>query len=525
MAQNSSTFLRLVPVVLGFGGLIAALALGIIHGQFLPWHFALGGLALISLIGGLAWLRDVNWRQTLISAAYSVFFVLCVALVYLISANREAKFDLTSNRVHTLSQQTLSFLENLPAGQSLIVQIFAPREEHEELKRFLQSYSREAPEIQFSIYDPDQAAQVLRERSDVSVEDGTFFVTSMAEDGTILQRSVGQLRAGQNVREHLLTNALVRAVLQEHKAIYFTVGHGERALTEGDKSLHVLTELIKEATLPVRQVRLMEGQLPDDAAAIVIAGPTTDFFPFEISLLENYLLQGGKLLVLMDPLLRPGASMKELEGLLTKTAGITPINDIIVDPIAVSQSNSNFTPLVQWSDHPIALATPRTPFLLLEARPLAGTPQKDIDLVVEAILGTTDQVWTEPAGDIRSIRRISPPDDPAERGVRFVALAAERPTPQGRYGNAMKVVVLGDTDALTDRYLIQNETAGVFVIQSLNWLRERADLLKIPPRMLRSTPVSLTSTHLYAVGGLFLLIGLAVLLGGTAWTLARRRTR
>lgn len=525
MAAQSSTYLRMVPVVLGFVGLVAALALGITFGRFLTWHFLLAGLSLVSLIGGLAWLRDVNWRQLLASGVYSLFFVLCVIFVYLISANRQFRLDLTSNRVHTLSAQTLSFLQNIPSGQRIVIEIFAPTQEHEELERFLETYAREASAIEYQIYNPDQAMQILQQRGDVSVEDGTFFITSLDPAGNILQRTQGTMRAGENVREHILTNALVRAALEENKFVYFTVGHGERELTEGDKNFHLLSQLIAESALPVKQLRLMEGQLPDDAAAIVIAGPSIDFFPFEISVLENYLNEGGKLLVFIDPIIRPGSSLQNLEQLLARETGITPLNRIIVDPIAVSQSNSNFTPLVQWSDHPIALATPRTPFLLLEARPLSGEPRPDEGLNVEAILGTTNQAWSEPAEDIRSVRRAVPPADPAEKGVQLLGLAAEQPTPRGRYGKAMKVVVLGDSDALTDQYLIQNETPAVFAIQSLNWLRERADLLKIPPRMLQSTPVSLTSTRLYGIGGFFLLVGLGVLLGGTAWTLARRRTR
>ena len=56
-------------------------------------------------------------------------------------------------------------------------------------------------------------------------------------------------------------------------------------------------------------VLIQQKTVPDDATIVVIAGPTTDFFPPEIEALNAYVAKGGKVMVMLDPLLKgPGAA-------------------------------------------------------------------------------------------------------------------------------------------------------------------------------------------------------------------------
>ena len=52
---------------------------------------------------------------------------------------------------------------------------------------------------------------------------------------------------------------------------------------------------------------IQQKTVPDDATIVVIAGPTTDFFPPEIEALNAYVAKGGKVMVMLDPLLKAGA--------------------------------------------------------------------------------------------------------------------------------------------------------------------------------------------------------------------------
>ena len=51
-------------------------------------------------------------------------------------------------------------------------------------------------------------------------------------------------------------------------------------------------------------VLIQQKTVPDDATIVVIAGPTTDFFQPEIEALNDYVAKGGKVMVMLDPLLK-----------------------------------------------------------------------------------------------------------------------------------------------------------------------------------------------------------------------------
>src|SRR4029077_19536495 len=80
--------------------------------------------------------------------------------------------------------------------------------------------------------------------------------------------------------------------------------------------------------------KLVLGQqpaVPADADVVIIAGPKTDFLAPEIDLLKAYLGKGGKVLVLLDPVLKADQPQPAaLQGLL-KDWGIEAGNDIVLD--------------------------------------------------------------------------------------------------------------------------------------------------------------------------------------------------
>lgn len=521
---RASVALRAIPVVLGFLGIAGAVVLGALHGRFLPVHFITAGASLAAIAGGLFWIGDVRWRETLSSLVYTVFFVLCVALVYLISANRHGRLDLTRDGAHTLSGQTVSVLSRFQPDETIRLRAFAPAAEHQALDRFLANYQRQAPAFRYDIHDAQRDLDVVMQLGG-NVANGDMILVRQDAAGNVMQRESGTLDAGDSRREHHLTNALARLLQAEEQRIYFTVDHGEKRLDGSETSMTMAAQLLADTVLPVHQIRLMEGNIPRDASAIVIAGPTRDLFDFELEQLMLFLDEGGKLFLLYDPIFpRDGGELENFDTLLAHI-GVESPNELIVDPVAVPAFGRTFTPLAAFTRHPIAQGTRRNPFYLDQARPFFPLEELPEGIRQEVVLVTSDQVWTESFDQLRSITRPIPPDDPDLFRMQYVSVAVERLTPGGRWGDTMRVVLAGDSDAFADNLLERNGDAAAYLVATMNWLRERQELLEVPPRYLRSTPVVLTTTRAWILLGTFLVIGLAITAGGTAWTMIRRKTR
>ena len=82
-------------------------------------------------------------------------------------------------------------------------------------------------------------------------------------------------------------------------------------------------------------VLIQQKTVPDDATVVVIAGPTTDFFPPEIEALNAYVAKGGKVMVMLDPLLK-GPAQPLLAQFLADW-GIRAGTDVVLDASGMGQ--------------------------------------------------------------------------------------------------------------------------------------------------------------------------------------------
>ena len=73
------------------------------------------------------------------------------------------------------------------------------------------------------------------------------------------------------------------------------------------------------------------GKIPDDASVVVIAGPRSDLFGPELDALDAYVGRGGKLLVMLDPAVRPGQQEPEALKRFLGKYGIQPGNNVVIE--------------------------------------------------------------------------------------------------------------------------------------------------------------------------------------------------
>lgn len=99
----------------------------------------------------------------------------------------------------------------------------------------------------------------------------------------------------------------VTAMTSPLRTAYFTRGHGELTWDDGSKdpfrSITGLEQALKAQSYTLRIFGSQEGSLnkiPDDAALLVIAGPTSAFLVEEVAAIRDYVAAGGKMLVLLD---------------------------------------------------------------------------------------------------------------------------------------------------------------------------------------------------------------------------------
>ena len=98
-------------------------------------------------------------------------------------------------------------------------------------------------------------------------------------------------------------SAVLRITSEDEKIVYFTQGHGEKTLDDGeDSGIQRAKSVLESLGYDVFALNLlMKDGVPEDADTVVTCGPQKDLFKEELDSMASYLEKGGALLILVDP--------------------------------------------------------------------------------------------------------------------------------------------------------------------------------------------------------------------------------
>jgi ABC-type uncharacterized transport system involved in gliding motility auxiliary subunit len=325
--------------------------------------------------------------------------------------------------------------------------------------------------------------------------------------------------------EQLFTSAVVQLSEGRKPKILFTTGHGELSLDDqGGRGLSGAQQLLGRDNFELEEwASLGAGGVPQGTDLVVVAGPTGTFVQPELDAFSAYLNNGGRMLVLLDPVLGPAAGSgivtTGLEGWLARF-GVKAGQDIVVDP---SNPLPFFGPetifLKDYGDHPVtkALAEGDLPVLVSVVRSVAPGSAPGVE--VNELVRTSAEGWGET--DLANLNQVGRDPKDLAGPVSIGVVAEGKSTAPGK--RPMRLVVVGDSDFAANQLLQANVTNTVLLANALNWLVEREALLGIPPKKTEQVKLTLTDDEMRMV---YLLAAalplLSVVLGGVVFFRRRR---
>ncbi len=516
-------------------------------------------------------MRQEAAANRLRGAAAVVLTVLLLVMINWLGARHWARADWTSSNIYSLSSKTESILAQLDEPVQAIVFMVPGSPLFEQARELLTRYEAASDMISVELIDPDKQplrTRQLAEEFGVSVADTVVFtagerskyVTSsqMAEmDYSGMQMGQApQVRAFKG--EEAFTAAIVSITSETVPKVYFTTGHGELApgaeVAAERGAIRSLTEALQRENLALEAFSLLSGTIPDDADAVAIIGPQVRFTEQETELLRDYLADGGRLLICLDPLFDRDGSMRatQLEALLAGY-GIEVRNDLVVDPsqqLPFYDLSSVY--LTDFTSHPVTTGLEGLAVLLPITRSVAaaaGDEGSDSDLQITPLVETSAQGWGETGLDQVLAGEPIDLDGGDASGPVSVAVAASRSDTSsdsasgssseddgsGRSSDTahgddadtdnrasdLRLVVIGDSDFLADGH-VANAGNMTLAVNAFLWLTEREAALGIPPRSMSASNLYLSAGQLAAVAWTVFIImpGLVVIIGVVVW---RRR--
>ncbi len=525
--------------VLGWVGIALVLAAVGVRFWQPAWTRTYNALALSGLVLTLVYLLS-QWREIVRSfsgrqARYGSLAIGSIILVAAILtginyiAKRQAqRWDLTANKVFSLSDQTRKVLQSLDAP--VHVRVFARNDDFQRFRDRLTEYASASNRLTVEYIDPDQKPTLATQ----------YGVQSY---GTVVFEYRGRTERAVGDGEQELTNALIKVVQGKQPKVYFVQGHGEKdpmnssdraGFSEAKRALESDNFVVD--TLPL----LQKVSVPDDATVVVVAGPKTDYLAPEVDALRAYLKRGGKLLLLLDPPEKPDSPPLTNLLALAHEWALEVGDNLIVDATGIGQLAGIQSPVV-----PVALRYPSHPitenFNVMTAFPLARSVAPVSGGVeghyAQSFIETGEAAWA--VADVKKVLatgQIQPKPDKADKtgpisiGAAVSAPATEPPPgdEKGESGSndsrkpETRVVAIGDSDFATNRMLGVQGNRDLF-LNTVNWLAQQENLIAIRPREPDDRRITMTAEQQRLVFWWSVVLLPALLFAGGVWTWWRRR--
>jgi hypothetical protein len=473
-----------------------------------------------------------------------------VVLVNYLSYRRFERFDLTRDRLFTLSERTDKLLAGLKQPVDIYVFMGSGEPNYQDLRELVTRYKAKSDKISVQFVDPDREPtkfRVLAERFGVRAglqENGqteaelAVLVTSGERRWSITRDDLVQVDfdslegEGRNAKidvktEQALSGALVQVTSGRPTKVCLSEGHGEWSLEAGgERGLLAVKDELKRENITLEALATRgKKELPKECDALFVLGPAKAFAPEESAALERYLAAGGNLLLALDPVISGEQIAPTGLEELAQAHGIHLDADVTVEldeTKLLSPSPVEHFLVSNFGDHKVVrpLAALRAPVVLALARSLS-LPEGSR---AEALLKSSDKAYGE-----STLAQLSAGDDmkPGEGDVSGpLTLAAVSETradaeqSDKRKPKGGRLIVIGDSDWLNPQLLQQPQVANVDLLASITgFLTEREALVAIAPRKVNMQAIMISEDGLTSIFvRVVLLLPLAALvLGVGVW--------
>jgi ABC-type uncharacterized transport system involved in gliding motility auxiliary subunit len=459
---------------------------------------------------------------TLTATSVVVVLAILVAVNY-IAGRQNKRWDLTTNKQFSLSDQSRNVLDKLDSPLQILV--FAKDEEFPRYQDKLKEYEYVSKKVTTEYIDPDKKRAVAQQNN-------------VQQYGTIVFNYKGRSERVTTDTEQDITNGIIKAVSGQQRKVYFTQGHGEKdtGSAERDGYNTIAAALGRENYTVDKLVLAQQSAVPDDAAVVIVAGPRIDFFPPEIDALKKYLDKAGKLLLEIDPPEKADSPpLANLIG-LAHDWGVQAGTNIVVDASGMGRligTDASVPIAANYPSHPI---TQRFSFitafpLAREASPVSGGVNGH---TAQGFIETSPRSWAETdikglltSGEVTLDENKGDKKGPITIGSAVTAAAGNAPAPKpGDDPNAPKpetrVVVLGDSDFASNNILGVQGNRDLFM-NIVGWLSQQENLISIRPKEPDDRRITMTSTVQTNVTILSLLIIPGLVFASGVYTWWRRR--
>ncbi len=490
----------------------------------------------------------LNRKNLFTTQSLALLFIIAgiLVIINLISANHFGRLDLTADKQYSISEATKKTIKNL--DDLLTIKVYFSSklppdlaQTQQYLKDILSEYQAYSNNLHIEFIDPAKDPKIkeevqnlgipeiemqILEKDEFKVQKGylglALFYADKKEIIPIIQNT-------QNL-EYDLTSAIKRLTAESLKSLAFLTGHDEHGLfsnpysPEEEAALNDYTAVAEalNKNYRVTTINLAEDEKLGNIDTLIIAGPQTELSPKELYQIDQFIMNGGKVIFLLDeirivPPLQAVPNQTGLERLLSNY-GIQINENLVIDTVNENVGFSSgqmqfFLPYPFWpkltkenflKDHPVVAKLQSISLPWVSS--LAANPKEGIELKT---LATTSRfgatmnypISLDPQQDFNPTEQKKVPIVIEAKG-KFPSAYADQEIPEGVEGTKIsqaekesQIIVLGNSTFINDDYNQRFPDNMAFFQNAVDYLTLDSDLINIRAKTLTDRPLEKLSEN------------------------------
>ena len=468
------------------------------------------GFAIYALLDPERVRKFLTGRQVQYGSNSFILFIAFTGILIAINMLAEQypqRWDVTEDKQHTLAPETIQTLQSLPEPVYATA-FYSIRLNTETAGQLLEDFKANSDgNFDYQFMDPDSNPVLVNQ-------------LGITGDGKILLQMGEVQEIVTFASERELTGGLIRMLNPDKPVLYFLTGEGEHDTENpGETSYSRVRQVLESKNYVVNTLNLQaQNAIPEDARAIVVAGPLVPLTENSVSLIKDYMESGGSLLVLSNPvpLTEFGESPDSLAEYLNSDWGILLNNDLVVD--TNSPSSPFFAVASQYAVHPITDKMQGIATIFPFSRSIS-IDTENTDVFPTPLVFTIDQSWGETDFSVLEQQSLTFNEDVDVPGPMMLAAVAENAALESR------VAVFGSSTFAQDDNFDFSGNGDMFV-NAVDWLAEQESLIGLTESdaTVRTFNPPGSLQFILTVVSAVCIIPLAIIAAGVyAWVMRRRR--
>lgn len=443
---------------------------------------------------------DKRYTKYGISTSVAILLIVIIlSCTAYLTTKYHHRWDMTSIKKFSLSEQTVSLLERLTEPVEVTSFFEETNESLREIRTLMDQYKYHSQLFSYINIDP-------RARPDMVEKFG------ITREGTIVIQKGDKREDTNGTGEVDITGTLMKLTVdRERKVIYFTQGHNECDFDSYDqyKGLNQFKDILKTQNYEMKKLLLIQKQtIPEDAALVVIAGPRINFIEDEFAIVKKYIDNEGRLLILLDPPLKePDTDRIPSFDEILNPLGVKVEDNFVIDTASCVGESGGAIPVIYPSGWHQITKDFRMGILLAGARsitPLENVPNGvTVDKLGETFpldeflqagsWGETDLTLSNPAFT-KGVDQVGPltvavaiekkNSNPENETSNVTTEPSDQDQPEtdaSKTERLTRVVVIGDSDIVKNALINQLGNSD-FILNSISWLCQEEELISIRPK-------------------------------------------